>query len=475
MIRQTVCLSFVLCVSLFPDQGKAQTRQFLDAPVVKSQLRVRWNASLKVMQWAADNDGTFRSFPASAAFLTKSSVYVAYPHLNPLATQATVTSVAVADPAYANITTLLNAITGAISTAIPGAAIGTTNAPGVANKAAEPNEVCPDPSGDIQKFRKDLDLDPPSDLAKTVATWPGIVDASFGAGKPGAGAVGDGITEINKLVTKLGNDISAAQKDWTTITKCSTTATDDVKRAVYQAVSLYDPNLRLQQLTALQTAARQLSDSLMKQFGMPDNWTGPNLTDYVISAEIAPTFMDMQNVTVKVVSLTLKVDNTTSALTTDQQAAGSTTFSVRKYSTMTTEIGVGVVFGTIKQPIYGTSMNAAGQTIVAKKSDQSLSTNGAVLANFVCRCGTGLLVPMLQVGASASKDLPALLVGAGIRLFGLGKGDFALSGGGMIAWYKDLQKLKVGDEVTGTNDITSDLGLITLPKVGGYLGIEYKF
>ena len=45
----------------------------------------------------------------------------------------------------------------------------------------------------------------------------------------------------------------------------------------------------------------------------------------------------------------------------------------------------------------------------------------------------------------------------------------------MIAWYKDLQKLKVGDEVTGTNDITSDLGLITLPKVGGYLGIEYKF
>jgi hypothetical protein len=113
--------------------------------------------------------------------------------------------------------------------------------------------------------------------------------------------------------------------------------------------------------------------------------------------------------------------------------------------------------------------------IVAKKGDKSLSANGAVIANFVCRCGTGLLVPMLQIGAVASKDLPAILLGGGLRLFGLGKGDIAIGGGVMGAWYKDLQKLKVGDVVSGTNDITSDLGLISRPKFGGYFTIEYKF
>jgi len=32
----------------------------------------------------------------------------------------------------------------------------------------------------------------------------------------------------------------------------------------------------------------------------------------------------------------------------------------------------------------------------------------------------------------------------GFRLFGLGKGDFAIGGGMMAGWYKDLQNLKSG-------------------------------
>jgi hypothetical protein len=120
-------------------------------------------------------------------------------------------------------------------------------------------------------------------------------------------------------------------------------------------------------------------------------------------------------------------------------------------------------------------MNAAGQTTVAKKPDQPLSTNGAVIANFVCRCGTGLLTPMIQVGANASKDVPGILVGGGFRLFGAGKGDFAIGGGIMAGWYKDLQKLKVGDVIKGMNDINSDLGFISRPKFGPYFVFQYKF
>ena len=228
-------------------------------------------------------------------------------------------------------------------------------------------------------------------------------------------------------------------------------------------------------MTAGQTAASDLADSLTKQYGNIDTWKGLNHADYVISSEIAPTFAVMQTVTVKVVNQTFKVDSASAAISTEQQAAGSTTFNVRAYSTLTTEIGVGVAFSWINQPTYGTGTNAAGQTIVAKKADKALSTNGAVIANFVCRCGTGLLVPMVQIGANASKDVPAILIGGGLRLFGLGKGDFAIGGGIMAAWYKDLQKLKVGDVISGTNDINADLGFISRPKFGPYFVFQYKF
>src|SRR5208282_1688480 len=139
------------------------------------------------------------------------------------------------------------------------------------------------------------------------------------------------------------------------------------------------------------------------------------------------------------------------------------------------EVGVGAVFGTVTAPVYGTAQNASGQTIVAKKPNTSLSVNPTVLVNFVCRCGTGLLTPMAQIGAAASKTTPAILLGGGIRLFGLSKGDVALGGGAMFAWVKDLQHLKVGDVIGGTNDINSDLGFSGLPKVGGYFAIQYKF
>ena len=109
-------------------------------------------------------------------------------------------------------------------------------------------------------------------------------------------------------------------------------------------------NTRIEQLTELAAAANELADLLAKQYGSPDKWMGPSKTDYVISNEIVPTFDKMQTITVKVMNVTLKVDSTTSVLSTDQQVAGSATFSVRRYSALTPEIGVGAVFGSIKQP-----------------------------------------------------------------------------------------------------------------------------
>ena len=40
---------------------------------------------------------------------------------------------------------------------------------------------------------------------------------------------------------------------------------------------------------------------------------------------------------------------------------------------------------------------------------------------------------------------------------------------------KDLQKLKPGDVINGTADITADLGYTSKPKTGKYFAILYKF
>jgi hypothetical protein len=307
-----------------------------------------------------------------------------------------------------------------------------------------------------------------------VKGWIDKINESFAKGLNGPQSIAAGIDEITKSTTTFGRNLDLAQKAWTEIKGCADTAAAEQK-GYYEAAALSDQTSRIQQLSALTKATKQLSDLLEKQYANADKWMGPNLTDYVISDEISLSFDKMQNVTVKVASVTLKVDSPSSALSTDQQAAGSATFSVRRYSSFTPEIGVGAVFGTIKQPTYGTGKNAEGQTVVAKAPDKSLSINPTILANFVCRCGTGLLVPMVQVGAAVSKDLPSILVGGGLRLFGMGKGDIAIGGGGMFAWYKDLQKLKVGDVISGTNDINADLGYLSRPKIGGYFAIQYKF
>jgi hypothetical protein len=529
----TLGLTLALTLVVPASVATAQTWQYLNAPVVRSRIRVRWDSTLKAMQWARDNDDTFRGFPTDALFLTKSSIYVVYPHLNPLTTQATATSVAAPDPAYTALTKLLDAFSGFLGAGLP----GFPPPPGAAGqKAAKPTpSECTDFAHDrdiLLTYINDTKITPAS-VKASVVKWPGTIDTNFGAGLSGPAAIAPVIDDIGTLATTFQQDIDAAKPFIDSIKACAvklktiaasatgkrtlaTTAAQkaaDTKKKVtatppgatidqyvmdhddatqkdldasaaekaeklwsrYLELSLIDFTPWIQRMTAVETGLNDLADSLTKQYGNLDKWKGPNHADYIISPEIIPTLAVMQTVTVKVVNLTLKVDPITAAISIDQQPAGSTTFNVRTYSTLTTEIGVGVAFSWIKQPSYGTGMNTAGQMIVAKKADKALSTNGAVIANFVCRCGTGLLVPMVQVGANASKDLPAILIGGGFRLFGLGKGDFAIGGGIMAAWFKDLQKLKVGDVITGTNDINSDMGFISRPKFGPYFVVQYKF
>ncbi len=451
-----------------------QTRQFLDAPVVKSQIVVRWNASTKTMQWAIDDNPKYLNIGPDTVFLAKQGIYVTYPRLNPLRVQATSSVTAVADPAFAAVTKLIEAITSVATTVAPGSVVA-----GAA--PAAPRAPCSDAQADITDL-VDLLYGPSGqpgqpDALKTAAKeWIKAIDARYSKGQSGPDAIG-GVVEDEKAgiraEAKTVGDIAAkAKKLLDAFQKCAASVGGPYERSLKWLV-LSNPSERVQQLADISAALTKLADTLTSQYVDETKWMGTNNTNYILGNEIDATAEKMQNVTVKVVNIAFTVSS--SSITTDQPAAGSATFSVRRYSALTPEVGVGVVFGTITQPVFGTAQNAAKQTIVARKPDKSVSVNPTVLVNFVCRCGSGLLTPMAQIGAAASKDVPAILLGAGLRLFGLSKGDVAIGGGAMFAWVKDLQKLHVGDVVTGTNDINSDLGFSSRPRVGGYFAIQYKF
>lgn len=467
-------LPAVFLVLLLYSVAEGQTRQYLDAPVVKSNIRVRWNPSTKEMEWAADGGGTFRGLQSDTLFLTKRSVFVTYALLNPLRVQASASATAVADPSFATITKLIESLMGVANIVAPGLPNPATPAGALAPSSVA--ITCNDATSDLSLLRAHLygPSTTPVAVGKSMTAWVNTIDTALKGGMNGPTSIASGVHVIRGSADSYGTIAKAAQDDWTKVLDCANTAPPN-QRGFYAAAALTDQTIRIQQLLALKAATAQLADLLDQQYGAAAKWTGTNLTDFVISPEIAPTFSQMQNVAVKVASVTLKVDSATSMISTDQQVAGSTTFSVRRYSALTPEIGVGAVFGTIQQPTYGTGKDASGQTIVARAPTKSLSVNPTILVNFVCRCGSGILVPMAQIGTSTSKTLPAILLGGGVRLFGLGKGDVAIGGGAMFAWYQDLQKLKVGDVITGTNDINADLGYISTPKVGGYFALQYKF
>ncbi len=472
--------------------ASGQTRAYLDAPIVKADIPVQWNASGKALQWLSHGQPT--EFTSETLFLSKGPVNITYPRMNPLRVRATASATAVADPSAAILSKLVDAITSVVTTVAPVLAPATSDSDKGHIQAAmaaftqnkKPTFAdCTDPGSatlnlTILWHALYDPIDPKESMGMKVSKWIGTIDKDLATGS-GDVAVGHAAQQIGEDLAQLSERLNSISNTLSVIHGCAelgvqkgpTARNPDENR--YIDADLNPNSAFVEKLTALKAAMAQLQSELTNTYAVSANWVGPERKDFRLNATaIVPTLEQMQNVTVKITSLELKSDASTNALTMNMQDS-STAFTIRRYSLLVPEIGTGAVFGTIKKPTYGTGKNAAGETIVTRAADTSISVNPSLMVNFVCHCSAGALAPMFQMGSSASKDLPALLVGGGLRLFGLRKGDISIGGGAMFAWVKDLQKLKPGDVVTGMTDINADLGYSARPKLGGYFAIIYKF
>jgi hypothetical protein len=80
---------------------------------------------------------------------------------------------------------------------------------------------------------------------------------------------------------------------------------------------------------------------------------------------------------------------------------------------------------------------------------------------------------MFTLGVGTSKDLPSLLAGGGFRFSK--PSHFSVSFGGLWTWRQELDKLKVGDVITGTTDLTNDLKYKFMSSPAFFIGINYGF
>ncbi len=428
----------------------SQTGSYLNAPVLapNSDLVIAIAPGSRTLLFRSSKSSNLQPLP-SDQLLVHNPFRVALWHFNPLVSGIKVESIDVADPAQATLQKLLDDLQ-SVATTVGGGAPAHAIAPAAAPK---PNCAVTEPA-----HARDT-------LSKTkvaAASWPHKIDASWiphatyaSALTPVISDIGDQLTSLNEAGKKLAacpGDLAGEAMTVELYAQLQDVA--DMATKISDAVK---------GLTDLQTALNNdLNPSLWDVSG----------TAFIVDQTIDPNEATEKKVTITVTEFTL--DGTTFALT-QSGTPITVTFTARKYRALFPEPGLGVVFSFIDIPTYGTGTNSSNETVVALASTKQTSIAPTGMVNFVCRCDAGGIAPMFQIGAAVSTTLPAILFGGGLRLFTLGKGDFAAGGGVALGWYKDLSKLHVGSVITGTADINADLSFISAPKPAPYISLQYKF
>ena len=410
---------------------------------------------------APNGDDRFNALSVSPPFLTRDTLTVTYPRLNPLRIDVTTVSREAAGVSGSVIMRLraLLALSAVLVPPAREAAIPPIGAPGV---SADTCSALLTARADAEALAARLWVTQRSvTVAARVSSWRQSIDDAFGAGLGGPASVSAAVSRIDEFVTQLDTQLDESDRIMARIAETIARTTSDQPcetsaRAVYLVIDLANPRARMADLRAVRSAAISLRDSLWRDFGAAatEKW---HEAGYRV-AEMRPTSESTSRVTIRVTRLQFDVDDSSGALVAMEDVSGSDTLVAQRFSRFGREFAVASVISSITRQDYGTTTNEDGFTVVGRLPRATLSMEPAVLASFVCRCRTGpLLAPMLQAGIATSKDSPALLGGGGIRLIGLPKGDVALGAGGMIGWVKDLGTLQVGDRVGGTSDIEADL------------------
>ncbi len=148
----------------------------------------------------------------------------------------------------------------------------------------------------------------------------------------------------------------------------------------------------------------------------------------------------------------------------------------RKFQRFVPEASVGTAFTFLKYYSYGTTSDSSGQQFVGSPTENTIQNlNITTMLNFNYYIPNSSVHPLYQLGVGINSGIPTILTGLGLRSNINGVKRLTISGGIAMTWIKELDKLKVGDPISGTADIDKDYKYSTAPKFSPYLGIQYNF
>jgi hypothetical protein len=151
------------------------------------------------------------------------------------------------------------------------------------------------------------------------------------------------------------------------------------------------------------------------------------------------------------------------------------TARIVRFNRFIPEVSVGTAYTFFQYNVYGTTSDSTGKQFVAAPSKKSLKNlNISTMINFTYFTPDWLVLPFWQLGLGFNSEVPTLLTGFGLRGV-LGSKRICIAGGLAMSWIKELDKLKVGDKISGTSDIDKDLKSQFSWPPKPYVGLQYNF
>jgi hypothetical protein len=147
----------------------------------------------------------------------------------------------------------------------------------------------------------------------------------------------------------------------------------------------------------------------------------------------------------------------------------------RNFQLFVPEVSAGVAYTYLTFPKFGTATDSAGTIRVASAgSDMVRRVNFTAMVNFNLYLSKSPVHPFWQVGVGANSGFPTLFTGVGMRV-NVGNTRFAFSTGYASTWVKTLDKLSIGDQISGDAELEKDIKYEFNWPLKPYIGIQLNF
>jgi len=288
--------------------------------------------------------------------------------------------------------------------------------------------------------------------------------------------------EMRKMASDLRDHVDAVKKTFK--------ALDDEADEAAAGKALGNCNLLTSRLLVrLHRLARQGELVLGRKSGIADaldkladcvkphetmfNWddaAGPMPAEIIY--RISPREDSIEVVTLKTSALSLANTDTGPALS--ESEARVVQIRVLTDRGVFFESGAAILYNFGRYPIYGTAAKG-DTTVVTKALDEYGGAEPALTVSMIFQAGwPRAWSPLLQFGVVPDSKRPALVFGGGLRL--TAPYPFAVSGGILLPWIRQLEQLKEGDPVDGTSAIEADTKAKFSPdRPAAYLALQLQF